>query len=251
MKALGFVALALAACQTPAPVPVVTPKPTRTLRDVCPADVARRIETVDLGKGDDAPIFSWIESHSDRPCAVAAVGAIADRLDAKSAGPFIDDFCGSTATYAKWLGPEVVARVEAAYRRFPYLDWLAFSYFMGLRYNHIDFRVYLAGKVPESWAFTSPRQGAPSATWDYSMYLASVGERGALDKLAAKIAATTNGNDATNFLASLADLDAPGVDEVLDRYAHDTRHADGSRGPGLTIAENVVFLRQSRAARKR
>jgi hypothetical protein len=158
----------------------------------------------------------------------------------------VGDFCGSVATYARFLDPEIRDSVAAAYRRMPYSDAIAMAYFDGLRQTGIDLRDRLLGRFREDWSFAQPRLNA--ATCLYYLYLASLGEPGALDRLAEKIAATKDGNDATNLLRSLADLRAPGVAEVLRRYADDQRRADDPEGPGMTIAENVKLFLSMRPA---
>ncbi|CAN5168774.1 hypothetical protein BH11MYX1_BH11MYX1_38180 [soil metagenome] len=74
------------------------------------------------------------------------------------------------------------------------------------------------------------------------MYLASLGEPGAYEALASKLASTNNGNDLALLLTDFADLRTPRANEILRRYAHDTRHSDGTRGPGPTIGTMVSLL---------
>ena len=214
--------------------------------DACPMVVVERIRQADLSNAENSTLFSWIASKSALECQGSALQAIADRLNERSDPTVIDDFCGSVATYARFLTPEVTARVKAAYLRFPYSDAIAMNYFLGLRQGRIDIRDQLRDRVVEAWDFEQPRRDA--ATWHYYLYLASLGEPGALDRLARKIAATGNGNDATNLLASLSELNADGVDAVLKSYAEDQRTADGTEGPGLPISDNVklwLMMRQS------
>lgn len=213
--------------------------------DYCPPVVVERVQHADLASGENRGLFSWIASEAELECQVHAVKAVADRLDAESHPQVIDDFSRSVATYARLLTPEAVASVQAAYLRFPYLEAYADGYFAGLRLTGIDIRDRLRGRIREDWSFTHPRRDA--ATWHYYLYLASLGEPGALDALAAKIADTDNGNDATNLLQSLSELKAEGVDEVLALYLNDTRRADDPEGPGLMIAESVRIFMQMRA----
>lgn len=214
--------------------------------DTCPPAVIERIETADLGSSENAMLFSWIASMAELECQAAAVPAVAERLTARSHPLVIDDFCSSVATYARFLPEGALGRVRAAYRRIPYRDAYAPSYFAGLRATGTDLRAHLKPRVTEDWSFTHPRRNA--ATWHYYLYLASLGETGALERLAEKIAATEYGNDVANLLASLAELKADGVDEVLRRYVDDPRTSDAPEGPGATVGELAQIHLLTRSA---
>lgn len=212
---------------------------------LCPPSVADLIRTSNLESPDGGMLFSQIASRSALECQVAAVGAIADRLTPYSDPQALDDFFGAVATYARFLPPEDIAAVRDAYLRVPYQPALALNYFGGLMATGIDIRGRLKNRVPEDWSFTQPRRDA--ATWHYHLYLASLGDARALQALADKIAATTNGNDATNLLQSLSELKADGVEAILQSYADDPRTADGTEGPGLPISENIKLFMMMRA----
>jgi hypothetical protein len=213
--------------------------------DYCPPIVVERVQKADLASAENSGLFSWIANEAELECQVHAIKAVAERLTADSHPQVIDDFSNSVATYARLLPPEAVASIRAAYLRFPYFEANASDYFAALRLTGIDIRGHLKGKIREDWAFTQPRRDA--ATWHYYMYLASLGEPGAIDALAAKIAETDNGNDATNLLQSLSELKAEGVTEVLRLYENDLRRADDPEGPGMTIAESVAVFLQMRS----
>lgn len=208
---------------------------------LCPPSVADLIRTSNLESPESGTLFSEIAGRSALDCQVAAVGAIADRLTPYSDPQALDDFFGAVATYARFLPPEDIAAVRDAYLRIPYQPALALNYFGGLMATGIDIRGRLKNRVPEDWTFAQPRRDA--ATWHYHLYLASLGDSHALQALADKIAATADGNDATNLLQSLSELKADGVDTILQSYADDPRTADGTEGPGLPISENIkLFL---------
>ncbi len=207
--------------------------------EVCPLVVIEQVKTADLQSAENSDLFSWIAEKAELDCQTAAVLGIADRIRGSSDPQVIADFCGAVATYARFFKPDDLIRIEGAYRRFGYKDDFALPYFLGLRATGVDLRRRLEGKVAENWSFDHPRGDA--ATWHYYLYLASLGEPGALDALAKKIAETENGNDATNFLQSLSELKAEGVDEILELYANDTRRADGTEAPGMMIKENVAI----------
>jgi hypothetical protein len=213
--------------------------------DYCPPVVVERVQHADLASRENRRLFSWIASEAALECQVHAVKAVADRLDAESHPQVIDDFSNSVATYARFLASEAVASIMAAYLRFPYFEENASDYFAGLRLTGIDIRDHLRDRIREDWTFSDPWQDA--ATWHYYMYLASLGEPGAIEALAAKIAGTDDGNDATNLLQSLSELKAEGVPEVLALYENDTRRADAPDGPGPTIAESVKFFMEMRS----
>jgi len=205
--------------------------------DSCPPIVVERVMHVDLASAENSELFSWIASQSALECQVQAVGAIAGRMKADSHPQVIDDFSASVATYARFLDPGAIEKVTGAYLRMPYYNSVALNYFNGLIQTGIDIRSKLKRRVIEDWSFTHPRRDA--ASWHYYLYLASLGEPGAMEKLADKIERTENGNDATNLLQSLSELKAEGVVEVLKRYETDTRRADGTEEPGMMISENV------------
>lgn len=213
--------------------------------DICPPAVVYEIQQADLRSSESSNLITWVEEHSDRQCAVAALEAVAVRLNAESDLTVIDLFCNAVASYARMLDAGQKAIIRAAYQRFSYDPAISFNYFLGLRNANIDLRGDLHGKVAIDWSFSSPRRDAE--TWDYYLYLAALDEPGALEALATKIAETKSGNDTTLLLMSLADLPRKAVDDILTRYAEDQRTAEGVNGPGLTIAENVRLLRMMRA----
>lgn len=208
--------------------------------DICPPAVVYQIQQADLRSSDSSNLITWVEQNSDRQCTVAAIEAIAGRLGADSDLSVIDLFCNAVASYARMLNDDQKAIIRAAYLRFPYNPAISFNYFLGLRENHIDLRDALRDKVGIDWNFVSPRRNAQ--TWDYYLYLATMGEPGALEALAAKIADTKGGNDVALLLESLSDVPGKGVDDILKTYADDQRTDDNVSGPGLPIADTVRNL---------
>lgn len=205
----------------------------------CPAAASERLRTLDLRSADASGFFGTIAAETVE-CQVAALRGMAGRLDATSHHLVLGDFCSTAATLARFLDAEARSDVSAAYLRFPYVESIHSNYFLGLRANHIDLRSHLAGKITEDWSFTSPRRDGE--TWQYYLYLASLGDPGAYTRLADKIATTRNGNDATNFLASLAELETPAAKQILLKYADDPRRADGPDGPAAPISTTVARL---------
>ncbi len=208
--------------------------------DHCPPEVRAHIQTVDLRSSESSTLFAWIAGRAALECQVDAVAAIAERLDADSDPQVIDDFCAAAATYARFIAPADRARVRDAYLRFPYRDAIAMNYFAGLRLNQIDIRAALAGKVDEDWTFVHPRRDA--ATWHHYLYLASLDTPGAYEAIRDKLAGTTNGNDLTNLIKSLAELGTPRAGDILRAYRGDPRTADGPVGPGMAVGETVQVL---------
>lgn len=207
----------------------------------CPPAVIEYVQTIDLTSSDNSMMFSWIEEHADLVCQVHSLVAIARRLDARSNPQVIDDFCSTAATYAPYLKQGAKEAVRAAYLRFPYDSSISMGYFNGLRYNNIDIREHLQGKIPLNWSFVHPRD-ADAETWDYYLYLASLEQPGAYDALAAKIAQTEDGNDVTNLIQSLADLKTEQTKNILLKYKQDERHAEGPHGPAMKIGETVSII---------
>lgn len=214
--------------------------------DICPPAVVQAIREADLRSYDSRNLITWAETEAGRGCAVAALDEVARRLTPDSDLAVIDLFWNAVATYARMLDPDQIETVRLAYLRIPYVPALSFNYFLGLRNTGIDIRGRLRNRVPINWDFSSTRRDAQ--TWDYYLYLASLNEPGALAALAAKIADTASGNDATQMLRSLSELRVDGVDEILRSYANDTRRADGVSGPGLPLSKNIELMLMRRAA---
>jgi hypothetical protein len=210
----------------------------------CPDNVREHIQSADLTSSESSTLFAWIAEHSPLECQVHAVGAVAERLGADSDPQVIDDFCAAAATYARFLEPEDRTKVRDAYTRFPYDRSIALNYFGGLRSNLIDIRAQLIGKIQEDWTFENPRRDA--ATWHYYLYLASLDTPGAYEALRKKLADTENGNDLTNLLKSLAELETPRTKDILLEYREDMRTADGPVGPAMTVSETVKILLNNR-----
>ena len=224
-----------------------SPGPVSSPDQGCPPAVLERVRAADLRSADSSALFGTIAAEPIA-CQVAALREVAGRLDATSHPQVIGDFCGTAATLARFLPGEARDEVRAAYLRFSYDASIHASYFLGLRANRIDLRAQLQGKVAEDWSFEHPRRDA--ATWHYHLYLASLGDAGAYAKLAAKIAATSSGNDATNLLTSLAELGADAAKEIVLRYADDPRRADGPSGPAMRVSETVARLLEMHFSRR-
>src|SRR5690606_12378282 len=146
----------------------------------------------------------------------SVVAAIAERLPSRSPPAVVDSFASAVATYGNLLDREDLAQVRNAYLRVAYHPSISHNYFLGLRMTGIDIRDHLRLKVRIDWSFTHPRKGA--ATWDYSLYLASLGDQDALEDIAAKLARTENGNEVGTYLASLAESKIPGAEAIIRRY---------------------------------
>lgn len=212
----------------------------------CPPSVSNLIKNANLESSDTVPFFSKIASQSDLECQVASVVAIAKRITEKSHQQMHDDFFSAVGTYSKFFKPDMIEVIAEAYQRIPYDSYFAVNYFWGLSQTKIDLRDELKTKIKEDWSFTNTRSNA--STWHYFMYMATLGDKKALNALAQKIKKTSNGNDATNFLSALSELKAEGVDEILLSYANDSRTCDGADEPGLPISENVkiwMMMRQT------
>lgn len=200
-----------------------------------------RLQSTDLTSSDSSNLFNNLANETIE-CQVEALRLIASRLDATSHPLVIGDFCSTAATLSRFLPPDAISDIKSAYLRFPYHEPIHVHYFHGLRLNHIDLRPHLAGKLTDDWSFNHPRQNAQ--TWHHHLYLASLGDPDAYTRLAEKIATTTDGNDATNLLKSLAELATAAAKDILLRYANDPRRADGPDGPAMKISETVALLLQ-------
>jgi hypothetical protein len=206
----------------------------------CPVSIIKHIMEADLNSSENSTLFSWVAEKSTLACQVYSLGLIARRLDDSSDRQVLVDFCSSAATYAKFLTPQIVQDIKDAYLKFPYNESSSLSYFNGLRYNQIDIRSYLKGKIKEDWSFTYPRKKAQ--TWHYSLYLASLGDGPAYLALDKKLTSTTDGNDLTNLIINLATLKTVQVKEILLKYQQDLRRSDTPGGPGITVGESVLLL---------
>jgi hypothetical protein len=210
------------------------------IEQYCPPAVIERVAKTDLGADADEALFSWLAVNADLRCQVHALIEVAGRMDAGAHVATVVDFCSSAATYARFLSDFGRAQVREAYLRMTYDPVIHFAWFMGLRLNRIDIREKMRGRIIEDWTFSHPRRDAE--TWQYYLYLASMDEPGAYEKLSAKMAATENGNDATNLLKSFAELGTPRAREILLTYADDPRQAEGPEELELPISETIKLL---------
>ena len=206
----------------------------------CSQEVLDHVESADLTSSESSDLSSWIAENSELECQVHCVGLVAQRLDAMSDLQVVGDFCGSVATYARFLEPEAKGHIEGAYLRVRDDSSISTNYFTGLRYSQIDIREHVKDRVPEDWTFTHPRRDA--ATWHYHLYLASLEESESYDLLEKKLEETQNGNDATNLIKSLGDLKTERTQSILEKYRTDQRTADDPVGPGPKIADTVELL---------
>ena len=205
--------------------------------DDCPPIVVERVMREDLADSESSELFSWIAGNASLDCQVKALIAVADRLDKNSHPQVIGDFTSSVATYARFLTPLGVEQIKSAYLRVRYDETVAAQYFLGLRATKIDIRPHLERRVEVDRSFEHPRQNA--ATWHYYLYLASLEDPAAIEALGEKLASTENGNDLTNLLQSLSEVEGENVTSLLRAYENDMRRADGTEAPGMPISENV------------
>ncbi len=216
------------------PTPTTAPAAPKTAAmPHCPPEVVDIVRSVDLTLSTSTEVFSQIASSNERACEAEAMVAIAARIDASADDQVRSMFCSETGTYARFFSDEDRATIEAAYRRIPYVEHNAKSYFIGLQYNRIDIRDHLRGKIREDWSFTSPDHHAQ--TWFHFMYLASMDEPGAYGALERKIGATRSGNDVFLLLTSLSSLHTPRTKAILERYRDEKRLTDGADGPGAPV----------------
>lgn len=206
----------------------------------CPPEVVERVGSADLASEDALGLLDWVAERSELRCQVLALSAVADRAGMDTDPLVVADICFSAATLAGALSDAGRARVAAAYARMPYRKSLSFPWFLGLRRTRIDLRPLMAPKIVEDWSFTHPRRDAE--TWDWTLYSAVMGTPGAWEKLEAKLAATADGNDATNLIRSLGEEKTPEAKAILEQYRDDMRTSDGTEEPGPTIAETVGIL---------
>lgn len=211
-----------------------------TASHACPPAIVEAIRHADMQVAAAGELFSELTDGTSLECRLYALVAVADRLDSDSHPAVIGEFCKAAATYARVLNPDQVEKIRDAYLRVPYVGSITFGYFTGLRLNHIDIRDHVKECIRENWAFIHPRD-EDAETWHHYLYLGSLGEPGAMEKLAEKIAQTENGNDATNLLHSFAALQGADATKILQSYANDQRRADGveGSGSGMTIAETI------------
>lgn len=206
----------------------------------CPLSVIKHISEVDLRSSDNSTLFSWIAANSSLECQVYSLALVGKRLDRLSDRQVIGDFCSSAATYSKFLNPELIKEVKAAYLKFGHHQISGENYFNGLRYNLIDIRPQLIGVIKEDWSFLNPKNGAQ--TWHYNLYLASLGDHNAYIAIEKKLLSTPKGNDLVNLIASMATLKTKKIKKILIQFKNDLRHSDTPEGPGLTVGEKVSSI---------
>lgn len=210
--------------------------------DHCSMPVAAEVRSLADGtpQGSDALAdILWDRGLADG-CLASILGYFANRIGPGTEPAFVTVYFTTAGDLAHANPPAVREAIAAAATRVPFgqMPEAGVPVFGALRANRIDIRPALAETFVSDWSFVRPQ--AP--TWQYHLYLADLGTPGAVAALAEKIAATTNGNDATNLLKSLATVRNDEVRVVLETYRDDRRHSDAPDGAGLTIAETVGFL---------
>lgn len=171
------------------------------------------------------------------------LGYLANRIGPNAEPEFVTVYFTTAGDLARQNPTTVREAIAAAATRVPFgqMPETAVPVFGALRANRIDIRPALAKTLISDWTFVRPQD----PTWQYHLYLADLCTKGAVAALADKIAAATDGNDATNLLKSLATVRNEQVRQVLASYRDDRRHADAPDGPGLTIAQTVQSLLQN------
>jgi len=212
--------------------------------EICPPVVVAHVRGTDLAVEASHRLFAWMRQEASPECRRAALAEIAGRLDGTAHPAVVEAFAAAVAGHARFLPAATLQAVAEAYGRMPYAPEIARTYFHALRVTGIDVRDMLRGRLTEDWSFAQPYSGA--ATWHYYLYLASLGEPGALEALADRIARTERGNETALFLRSLAQLPGDAVTEVLRAYAEDPRRVDGMTGPGAPVSVIVAGLLAAR-----
>ena len=214
------------------------------MQNACPTNLAAEIRQIDITHQDRGRTISEIvdKSFLNHLCIEAMLVTIAKKINASTDQLVLSNFLSSVTTHHTILSDNAKNPIKEAILRGGYRQSIALYYFTALRYNRIDIRDALQDKIIENWSFNHPRAGN-AATWHYYLYLASFKEPGAIEALEKKIACTTSGNDVTNLLKSLYDLQSKEAFNVLLQYKDDMRRADAPEGEGMTIAETVkIYL---------
>lgn len=206
--------------------------------DLCTPSVAAEVRAINLQvmSGEDKFIELLQSPTTSEGCKSAVLAYLADKMHSPTssvASLYFEQAARLVDAHSK----DTVKRIQQAATSIKVQSYpdAARNYFNALKLNHIDIRQYLSETLSPDWNFKAPE----AVTWQYYLYLADMDTSGALDALAQKISKTKNGNDATNFLVSLASLRSIGAKKILEQYRGDQRTADGPDGPGATIDETV------------
>lgn len=208
----------------------------------CSAPIAAEVQAIDgtTPKGSDALIDILMGRSLADNCLTSVLGLLAGSIGPTTGLSFVTDYFQFAYRLAAQNPPDVRNAIGTAAARvsFQQMPDAGVAVFGALRANRIDIRPTLAKTFVSDWSFVRPQD----PTWQYHLYLADLGTPGAVEAMAKKIAATPNGNDATNLLQSLATVRNDEVRKVLALYQDDQRRADAPDGPGLTIAQTVQLL---------
>ena len=199
--------------------------------DICPPAIIEVIQEADLQTDIGDTLFARISQDTTQDCQLYALSLIGGRLSPRTHLSVSAEFAETAGMFARALTRTQRDMVRDAYLQMPYHRSIAVSYFNGLRLNGIDIRAHVADKVTGDWSFRHPRD-ENAETWHYFLYLASLEEHGALQKLENKMDETDNPNDLTNLLRSFAALKGEAATEIIKSYADDPRRAEGVSGPG-------------------
>lgn len=208
----------------------------------CPPELAAQIRAANLAVESTGQLIGDLNGGgSTVRCQSLLIVELGSRVASEAVhSEVMREWLGSVATYSRFFDDDDRQKLTAVYAGMPANSEHMFTYYSSLVVARIDIRDRLRGSVDLDWNVGErPRE---SETWQHMLYLASFDEPGALDAIAGKIAATPSGHTVTILLQSLGTVRTDAVREVLQRYADDTRRADGSSGPGPTIAQTVEGL---------
>lgn len=216
------------------------------LTEFCPAEIASIVDTADLLAPGDNDVYYRLEEIGVAPqCEVAATLHLAGQVTPATADAVLTSFFKSVASLADLIPETGRETVTTSLRQFEPNALYGADLITALRRLRYDDRARLRPFIPVNWTFSEPRDEA-ALPWHFALYAASLGDLEALDRMADKIAATTDPDATVALLESLSVLDHPRVTEILRRYDGDSRRTRGANGPDLMVREFVADMLEDR-----
>ncbi len=206
-----------------------------TVTGACPVEFVQRLDEWDLKKYADGFIFSDLLNARERGCAAAIANALTAQI---VPGLHYD-------TYRAWLGiqyqraraldPSQLQATRAAALRIDYEPRLASKLLPMLWRNEIDLRAELAPRFADDRPDLTDEE-----RWWWGLYLAHMGEPGAMDLLAAVMSRDTEAYETINRFDQIARFDTPEAKALIASYSDDPRRTMRTAGGyGPTVGEYV------------
>jgi hypothetical protein len=215
---------------------------TADLLQHCPIEIAEIVQGQERAVWPQIdPLGEAMRVDASDACINAAVMYPVRTIGPTSDPQFVHSWLGGVMAYRGDMPDDVRADLTEAMLRIGFSPDHARVYFPVLSRYRIDLREPLALQIIPDWTFTENPNRPEAATWNYTLYLATMGEDGAYVALADKVAMTQNGNSVWALLTDLVDLATPQAKAIVQLYSADDRLVIGPGGDGVPMKDVVAM----------